>query len=346
MKTHSDNIKVTAGKLIVQNFNWFPDERLSEFNKSNFLEIARRIYEIQNDNLKREMEYLIEERGMEKLSLLTLNTPWITLVDRNRYLLYSGQIFWGGKVFKQGFVFEFDENQDLILEGKNNVEKITVLPVEWRDVEYDYYHGSQDPTEVTDIVRKELGVSNFSLDIPEDAPDEYVDLGPAKVELKSFYAPNLPLYRNVPERILIPSTNYVDEKGMSNNEYAIGEIDKLKERFYDEYFVEIIDRSSLFGYILLEFENFMEHLGYLKYDGHDKLMSKMPQGSITAFNKDTFDFSVKDVMVNYKSAVSCIKDLEKVLKENLYIFGKGDWEEEVDFDGMDLEDLEEVDGDE
>jgi hypothetical protein len=303
MKLTSDNIEVVSGRMIIQNVNWFPDERVERYTRAGLVEIVNRIYD-----LGHACYTSFQDDDYRALNLVSLNTPWIvTIESRKKYRLYSGFIYWGDKLIKEDFIFTFDEDSNIIFEGQEeNFENITVLPADWREVKYDYYRGG-NAFAVSEIVRNELGVPEY--EVMDENEDN--DIG-EKIEIHAIHVPNL--RDTIPGRIFVPSHTYDADGDNATDGREYSRIALEAENFmswrmtYDQFRVEIIDKKQPFGYIIKE---------------REIMDSKDNYRAITTFTNDTFDYSLKRRLTHTDDDMSFLFcDAERILQDFLYIFGK------------------------
>jgi hypothetical protein len=275
MKTHSANIRATAGILAVHNLNVFPgsggDMDYTVPWQDSFKEACRRAAIIAK--MSTEQEYFGDDSS--KLNLVTLSIPRFEILGEGRYKLVGGIFVWAGHFFETGAVFRVHGN-DLNIETPELVQVCTPVRAKMEEMKYDTYNAAK-LGEISDEVLKELDItldkSKLAYayledgeegrtweDIEEESGEDGFAGGYSEVKYMSIYAEHLT--GGEPGRVVAFVKH--DEAGQYSDyrtpdlgfdaSYAKQIMDSWKA-LYDNYFVEFTDKTQPFAYIAIELFN-------------------------------------------------------------------------------------------
>lgn len=269
MKKFSDNIKVTSGKVLIQNLNLFMDENLDKRNKENLEEIKRRVA----ISLIKEHEIVEASDYCLNKTLAELSAPIIEEnVIRNSFLI------WNNRLFPVGYEFKFDENG---VADVSDAEEVRVVFASHKNIDYDTYESEFEEIFNDSVIVEELELHDF-MNYAErvKAGDESIEDNEEQETFKllSLYYPTIcKLNKEFNGRIFVYYITSLDEN--ESTVMPINHANKLfieadferqkfdeKKRIYDSFLIEVVDASQPFAYITVEhmdFENYSQSENYI-----------------------------------------------------------------------------------
>jgi hypothetical protein len=243
MKLHSDNVRVTAGRVPLQNLNVFVDPRLAEPTLANLRRVAARVEEMGRLALRLEAA---EDTPPGKTSLPVLSIPLLRPLGPS----YPGEyrvltpLLWGD------LLLDGDQPAALCSTGADDrhaargrgVRAATAVPATFQTTEYDDYEGASLQG-VPDVALRELGIDRALLDLPA-GPEEL-----RRLKTMSVYAPSLtPATRGAAVAVELRDE---PEEGFCRSSVE----EYLAERpnaLYDEFWVEFVRKDQPFAYVAVE----------------------------------------------------------------------------------------------
>jgi hypothetical protein len=250
MKLHSDNVRVAAGYLALQNLNVFADPRIADPTLANFRQLAERVADVGRDMLHGELRWddLADLDAMRTLPVLSIPR----LHSRAAGLtLAGGPLLWGGLLLRPGFTFQFDADERLVV--AEYAEPGCAVQTTFKTTTYDVYN--HEPLAGIDpAILRELDVP-LTQEIIQKAQAEFDNTGNDLLTVKamSLYAPGLaeagPGTAVAADLRPEPAEGYTREAAAQAIEVGDG---SWKGPFYDQFWVEWVDRSSPFAYVNVE----------------------------------------------------------------------------------------------
>ena len=253
MKKHSDNIRVRAGVLAINNLNCFPDLPTT---RDGFAELCRRAVTLGCIAVETmaDRDYPLE--GF--LSLTQLSTPVITCVTvdgRATFTLRGGILLWGDCLLTRGSTFSFSDDGDARYGA--SVHRAVAVNAEMALMTYDTYNAAQ-LDEISDDVLRDLDVHLDREALKFAYPDEergqrgwedadLADMGGyEQVKYMSVYSPDLA--EAGPGRAIVVVRGEDDPE----HGFDVTYFNRVNEELYDEFLIEFVDRSQPFAYVAVE----------------------------------------------------------------------------------------------
>lgn len=254
MKLHSDNIVAKTGIVAIHNLNVFEGTIVG---RKEFRESCKRAAILAEKAFFTMSE---DDRIEDHFSLVELSVPRFSILSiADHYRLDGGIFLWGGLLFLPGAEFRVTDSAVENLGAPELIQRATAIPVEMKEMRYDTYNGEW----LGDIADKILDELDLKLDKNALKSLEEEDDGTSMHEVKylSIYAPDL---KETAEGRAIA---YVDGKtpGVGVDlDFDTKYFDSLISiyhhhgatscipKYYDEFFVEFIDKKQPFAYVTIE----------------------------------------------------------------------------------------------
>ena len=252
MKKHSDNIRVRAGVLAINNLNCFPDVPTT---RDGFAELCRRAVTLGCIAVETMADRNYPQEGF--LSLTQLSTPVITCVTvdgRATFSLEGGILLWGDRLLTRGSAFSFSDGGDARFAY---TDCAVAVGAEMALMKYDTYNATQ-LDEISDDVLRDLDVhldrDKLKFAYPNEErgqrgweDDDLMDMGGyEQVKYMSVYSPDLS--EAGPGRAIVVVRGEDDPE----HGFDVTYFDRVNNELYDEFLIEFVDRSQPFAYVAVE----------------------------------------------------------------------------------------------